>query len=381
VIVVRAYRFRLYPSKCQQALLDSCRVLAKQLWNSLLEYTKTEYEKAGKFPSMSTLQRLTKRSGLYAQVAQDVARRLHSALWRIGQMRKKGKRSGFPRFKSIERVKSLHYPQGGFFLLANGTLKVTPFGEIHFRKHREIRGHIKCLTLKRELSGKWFAIFTVEEERRVPCVNHGCSVGIDLGLQRFATLSNKEAIENPRLYQHSEARLAALQKELSRRKKGGKNRARTKVRLARAFEWINNARRDFLHKASRKLVESYSFVAFEALASDDMARQRFGKSIHDASWAMFTNLTCYKAAEAGCTIKFVNPQGTTRTCSACGNQQEVLLSQRTYCCPSCGLSLDRDVNAAINILAKATAGTAGSHAWGNEAGALSMNQDAGRFIG
>jgi len=378
---VRAYRFRLYPSKCQQALLDNGRVLAKQLWNSLLEYTKAEYDKTGKFPSSGALYKLTKHSGLYAQVAQNVARRLHTALRRIGQMRKLGKCAGFPRFKPVERVKSLHYPQDGFSILANGTLKVTPFGAICIRKHREINGRVKGLTLKREPSGKWFAIFTVEEERCVPRINRGDSIGVDLGLQRFATFSNGASITNPRFYQHAEVRLAMLQRALSQCKRGGKNLAKTKAKLARAFERVDNMRRDFLHKASRQLVETYSFVALEALAPSEMARQRFGKSILDASWAMFANFTCYKAVEAGCTIKFVNPQGTTKTCSACGNQQDVSLNQRTYCCPRCGLTRDRDVNAAINILAKATAGTAESHAWGDEAEALSMSQEASRLNG
>lgn len=372
---MRAFRFRLYPSRSQRALLDGHRVLAKQLWNSLLEYTKVEYEKTSRFPSRGELDRLTKRSGLYSQAAQDVAHRLHYSLRRIGQMRKLGKRSGFPRFKPVERVKSLHYPQSGFSLVAGGTLKVTPFGGICIRKHRELNGRVKGLTLKREASGKWFAIFNVEKAV-VPRVNRGDRAGVDLGLMRFATLSNGESIENPRLYQHAQARLGLLQRESSRRKKGGKNRARTKTKIARAFERVDNARRDFLHKASRRLVESYSFVALEALVPGVMVQERFGKSILDASWTKFTNFLCYKAVEAGCTIKFVNPRGTTKTCSACGNQQEVPLSQRTYCCPNCGLRLDRDVNAAINILAKATAGTAGSHAWGDEASALSVSQDA-----
>ena len=378
---MRARRFRLYPSKSQQKLLDDSRVLSKNLWNSLLEYVKAEYDKTGKFPSKGELDRLTKRSGLYSQAAQVVAHRLHYSLRRIGQMRKLGKQSGFPRFKPVERVKSLHYPQSGFSLVAGGKLKVTPFGEICIRKHRELNGSVKGLTLKRESSGKWFAIFNVEEEQVLPRVNRGDRVGVDMGLMRFATLSNGESIENPRLYQHAQARLGVLQRELSRRKKGGKNRARTKVRLARAFERVDNARLDFLHKASRELVELYSFVALEALAPGVMVQERFGKSILDASWATFADFVCYKAVEAGCTVKFVNPRGTTKTCSACGNQQDVPLGQRTYCCPCCGLNLDRDVNAAINILAKATAGTAGSHAWGDEAGALSMSQETSRLSG
>ena len=366
---MRAYRFRLYPSRSQRALLDGDRVRAKDLWNSLLEYAKTEYEKTGKFTPKGKLQKLTKRSGLYSQVAQDVARRLHAALLRIEQMRELGKQSGFPRFKSVERVKSLHYPQSGFSLLKNDKLKVTSFGEICIRKHREIKGRVKGLTLKREPSGKWFAIFNVEKEQVMPRVNRGGCVGVDMGLMRFATLSNSESIANPRFYQHAQVRLSVLNQELSWRKKGSKNRARTKTKLARAFERVDNARRDFLHKASRKLVESYSFIALETLNPGGMVQERFGKSILDASWTTFADFVCYKAAEAGCTVKFVNPRGTTKTCSACGNQQDMPLSQRTYCCPNCGLNLDRDVNVAINILERATAGTAGSHAWGNKTGA------------
>ncbi|MEW6528849.1 MAG: transposase [Candidatus Micrarchaeota archaeon] len=136
------------------------------------------------------------------------------ALYRKIQMKNRGEKCGFPRFKSIDRMKSLNYPQAGFKL--DKKLEVTPFGEIDIKKHREIQGKIKTLILKRESSGRWFAIFTVEEEIQAPKENNGEKIGIDLGLQNFATLSDGTVIKNPKHLKKHEDKLAKLQKKLSK---------------------------------------------------------------------------------------------------------------------------------------------------------------------
>jgi putative transposase len=375
--MMRAYKFRIYPSKAQEALLAQHLLRSKELWNRLLEKTKERYGAERKFCSKSELQAMVKRSGLYSQAAQAVAHRLHDAVRRKVKMKKQGIRCGFPRFKSIERMKSLLYPQFGFALGAK--LKVTPFGEIAIKQHREVKGKIKTLTLKHEASGKWFAVFTAEQEVPAPRKNNGAAVGIDMGLLNFATLSDGTLIKNPRHLQKHETRLAFVQRRLSRSAKGS-NRLRAKLRVARVHERVSNSRMDFLHKLTHQFVNDYSFMALEALDAQRMAEQRFGKSINDAGWNAFANMLCYKAEEAGSKVVLVSAANTTKQCSACGALQHMPLSQRVYEC-GCGLSMDRDVNAAINILAKATAGTAGSNASGDAALAASMNQDADRFSG
>ena len=377
---MRAYWFRLYPSKAQEKELNHHIWQSKELWNKLLEANKRKYEEEKKFFSKTEIQLMVKDTELYSQVAQVLSHRLYNAVWRMVKLRKQGKECGFPRFKSFDRMKSLVYPQSGFSV-GEKKLKVTPFGEIFIKQHREINGVIKTLTLKREASGKWFAIFTVQEEKLPPKENNWEKVGVDLGLMNFAALSNGKIIENPRHFRKHEKRLAFKQKRLSRCKKGSKNRRKAKKKVAVEHERISNCRSDFLHKLSHELVNTYSLLALEKLSSKQMAEQNFGKSIHDAGWNMFANMICYKAEGAGCEVVFVNPRNTTKECSCCGTMVEKTLSERTHECPFCWLSIDRDVNAAINILARATAGTAESNASGDETRVSSRKEEATRFIG
>ncbi|MFH0817126.1 MAG: transposase, partial [Candidatus Micrarchaeota archaeon] len=176
-------KFRLYPSKAQEKQLNSHLWKSKDSWNEMLEFVKGFYKDYGRFPTKKTLREFVKYSGLYSQVGQELVDRLCDSLWK-----KSSPKAGFPRFKPFDRMKSLVYPQFGFSL--GEKLKVTPFGEISIKKHREIKGVIKTLTLKRESSGKWYALFCVQEEKCVPKENNGEKVGIDLGLTNFAALSN-----------------------------------------------------------------------------------------------------------------------------------------------------------------------------------------------
>jgi len=357
---MKAYKFRIYPSKTQEKELMRHLWIAKNLWNELLAHAKQTYKNYGRFPTRDSLQIMTKGSGLYSQAQQEIAHRVEKAIWKFCRLRKAKKKAGFPRFKSLDRMKSIAYVQKGFCLGAK--LGVTPFGEISIVKHRQIEGRIKTLSLKRESSGKWFAIFCAEEQAKNSKLNRGPGVGIDLGLRTFASLSDGTAIANPRHIKKYEDGLSILQKRLMRKKKKGKNRKKAKLRFARMYEKLKNTRRDFLHKASKQLTEAYSLIALEDLSCQEMAETRLGKQINDAGWNTFASMLCYKAENAGGRVVFVDPRGTTKTCSRCGRVQEVPLSARVYACKGCGMAKDRDLNAAENILARATAGHAGSDA-------------------
>ena len=362
---MKAYKFRIYPSKAQEKEMMHHLWIAKNLWNELLSHAKRMYQDYGRFPTRDAFQKMTKGSGLYSQAQQEIAHRVEGAIWRFCRLRKISNRAGFPRFKSMDRMKSIAYVQKGFCLGAK--LKVTPFGEINIIKHREIEGRVKTLSLKRESSGKWFAIFCVEEQAKAVKLNEGLHVGIDLGLQTFATLSDGNKIANPRHIRKYEERLAFLQKRLWRKSRGSRNRRKAKLKFARMYEKMKNSRHDFLHKTSKRISDSYSLIALEDLSCQEMAETRFGKYVNDAGWRTFANMLCYKAENAGGTVAFVNPRGTTKTCSSCGKMQEIPLSVRVYTCKECGMVKDRDLNAAENILARATAGHAGSNACGEGA--------------
>jgi len=357
---MRAYKFRIYPSKKQEKEMQRHLWISKELWNKLLEKTKKKYEKEKKFFTKSELQVMVKENGLYSQTAQGIAHRLHGALKAKVKAKKQGRKWGFPRFKSFDRMKSLHYPQFGFSL--DKKLKVTPFGEIAIKKHREVKGSIKTLTLKREPTGKWFAVFCVEEEKKQPKANNGEAVGLDLGLINLVTLSNGKIIKHPHQFRKFEEKLAFVQRKFSKKKKGSKNRKRAKHKVSLIHEQIANTRTDYLHKRANELLSRYSLIALEDLDIPNMAEQGHGKNIYDASWGMFMNILCYKAEETGCRVVFVDPKDTSKLCNNCGTKTEKDLWERVHKCPACGLEMDRDLNSAVNILIKATVGQTGSNA-------------------
>jgi len=374
---MKAYKFRIYPSKKQEMQMKEHLWIEKNLWNMLLEANQKRYNEEKKFLNRNEMQKMVKDTGLFSQVAQTLSHRLQKALWRMVKMRKQDKECGYPRFKSIDRIKSLNYPQAGFSL--DKKLKVTPFGEINIKQHRQIEGKIKTLTLKREPSGKWFATFCIETISKIPKINTGEAVGLDLGLMNLATLSNGEIIKNPHQFKKLEEKLANAQRDLSKKHKRSHNKNKAKLQVAIIHEKIANTRLDYLHKQANSLLSHYSLIGMEKLNIPDMSSQSHGKNINDASWGIFTNILCYKAEEAGSKIVFVNPKDTTKMCSNCGTKTEKTLWERTHNCPDCGLSIDRDINSARNILIRATAGQVGRNACGDGTKVPSLKQEAHTF--
>jgi len=358
---LRSWKFRLYPSRQQENLLGNYLEACKNLWNALLEYSKKYYEETGKFPTRNQLNALTKGTPLFSQVAQNAADRLAKSMRGMVARKRAGMKAGFPRFKPIERMKSFTYPQFGFKI--DEHLELSGIGTIQVKKHREINGKIKTLTIKRSPSGKWFAVFTSEMEEKPIPAKEGAAVGMDLGIGHFAYFSDGELIENPRHLKYAEEKLKKAQRGLAKKKKGSKNRRNAKFRAAIAYENLSNQRRDFLHKASRKLADRYSFIAMEGLNTTEMAKGFLAKSILDCGWAEFSSMLAYKAEEAGCEVVLVNPVNTTSECSGCGSVHKKLLAERWHEC-ACGASMHRDLNAAINILRRATLGHSGSNASG-----------------
>ncbi|MGV8085591.1 MAG: RNA-guided endonuclease InsQ/TnpB family protein, partial [Candidatus Bilamarchaeum sp.] len=302
---MRSWKYRLYPKKNQHSVLEQQLCESKNLWNKLLEYIKDYYQTNTKFPTKGQLFKLVKDAKLYSQVAQNIAVRLYNSIQLMLKKRKLGQKAGFPRFKSIERVKSFTYPQSGFKLF-NKDIQLSKIGKIEIRKHRDLVGEIKTLTIKREASGKWFAIF-ISEVNNNSRKNQGPIAGLDLGIEHFAYLSNGKIIENPRNLRKSAKKLATFQRRFSKKKKGSSNRLKAKRKVAILHEKIANQRRDFLHKTSKSLVNSYSLLCLEALNNKSLARGFLAKQVLDCSFAEFSNMLSYKAESAGCIVVFVNP--------------------------------------------------------------------------
>jgi len=188
-----------------------------------------------------------------------------------------------------------------------------------------------------------------------------------VGLNSFFTTNRGEKIDNPRYLIKSEEKLAKIQRWHSRKKLKSKNRGKSRLRVAKLYEEITNQRLDFLHKLSTKLIKSFQLIAFEKLNIKRMTRNEYlAKSISDASWGVFLQMLTYKAAEAGIWAVEISSQNTSQTCSGCGNIVPKTLATRKHKCHKCGLKIDRDINAARNILNSAlnTVGTTGINACG-----------------
>ncbi len=223
---------------------------------------------------------------------------------------------------------------------------------IKIKLHRPIEGKIKRLTIRRAATGKWFACFSVEiDDVPLPPWKDGAIVGIDVGLESFATLSNGEKIANPRFFLDEEHELARVQRKLSKAFRGTPERKKAIKVVQRVHERIANKRYEFAHQVSHNLVDRFGFIAFEDLNIKGMLRNHcLAKSISDVAWNMLVTATSYKAASAGSMVVLVDPRNTSKMCSRCGLFVEKSLSDRVHNCPQCGLSMDRDWNAAINIL-------------------------------
>ena len=231
--------------------------------------------------------------------------------------------------------------------------------------HRNIEETIKTLTIKRE--GKsYYAIFTTINDIKVPDVENTNPVGIDLGLDSFVAMSDGTKIEKPKFMRQKRKKIAKWQRIVARRKRGSKRRNNAKQRLQSAYTEAANQSDDYLHKLSTQLVNSgYTSFAVEDLHIQKMVKNhRLAGSIQDASWNRFIQILSYKAESAGMKVIKVDPRNTSKECSNCGNIQDMPLSERTYICNRCGMQKNRDINASINILKRATLGQRGSHAQG-----------------
>ncbi|HLD39320.1 MAG TPA: transposase [archaeon] len=359
----RMFKYRLYPTSKQVATLENNLSVVYFLYNKLLEAKIKAYKNGKKsirkFDMNNHIVKLKRKhpelKAVHSQVLQNVSDRVDKAYQNFFRRVKKGNcRVGFPRFKSFRRYKSITYPQNGHAFI-NRKLRLSKIGDVKIVLHRLIQGKIKTLTIKRTPTGKWFAVFSCEvpvepQKHKFP----DNKVGIDVGLENFATLSNDVKIENPRYLIASERRLKTLQRRLSRKIKGSANRKKSRFPVAKLHELIANQRADFLHKLSRFFVQRYGYIAVEDLNIKGMVRHPYlAKHINDASWGTFFRNLTYKAEEAGCELVKVSPNKTSITCSQCRTDVPKTLAVRWHRCPKCGLNIHRDLNSAKLILSKA----------------------------
>jgi putative transposase len=350
-----AYKFRMYPNRQQEAQLDLNLETCRHLYNLALADRKYSYETEGisrTYEDQAAMLVVEKKDGnftcVFSQVLQDVLRRLDKSFKAFFRRVKSGENPGYPRFKGEGWYKSFTYPQVGFKLDCS-KLTLSKIGSIRIFKHREVEGKIKTCTIKKDLLGHWYAIF-VSEMEDVPQVEPKVAIGVDVGLKNMVALSDGTAIQYPRYYVQAEKKLAVAQRELSRKKKGSISRQVAKTRVAKLHQKIQNHRDEFLHQVSRKLVDSADLVVFENLNISGMLKNHhLAKHIQDHAWGKLIQFTQSKAAKAGKVVELVDARYTTQKCSQCGIIVPKTLVERVHRCPNCGLEMDRDINASLNI--------------------------------
>ena len=355
----KAYNFRLYPNKEDQNLLSKHFGSARFIYNTMLKFKKFFYEKFGENPSnrelsyaLTHLKKLEEYSWLNevnSQTLQAVLRDLDGAFKNFFEGR-----AGFPKFKSKKTHKfSFKIPQN--VKIENNRLKIFKFpGGIKVKQHREIIGTIKNATIKLNPSGKYYVSLTVEYDSQVPAkpqVEPSSATGVDLGIKTYATLSDGTKIFYPLYLEKNLVKLKDLQAKFSKSKS-----KRVRLEIAKLYEKITNQRLDFLHKLTKELVTKYDSIAIEDLDITSMLSENndLSRRILDCSWYTFRQQLTYKANLYGCNL-IVIPKyfPSSKSCSnCCSINNDLKLTDREYICPNCGLTLDRDYNASLNILNK-----------------------------
>lgn len=267
--------------------------------------------------------------------------------------KRKGARVAPPRFRSRkDNRQAIRFTANARFkVTSGGKLRLPKIGDVPVRWSRELPSDPSSVTIIKDASGRYFASFVVQVDQE-PLPELDTEVGIDLGLTTFAVLSNGKTIENPRFLRRAERKLRKAQQALSRKEKGSKNRAKARVEVARAHARVADTRRDWAHKNSTAIIRDNQAVYVEDLCVKGLARTRLAKSVHDAGWGMFTAMLEEKAQRYGRQFGKVNRWfPSTQMCSVCGALGgKKPLHVRTWTC-TCGTIHDRDLNAAINILA------------------------------
>jgi len=376
IIIKRAYKYRLYPTKNQKRKLQGTLDLCRDLYNSALQERIEAYKKnkvslsyimqQNELPDLK--KDLPEYETVYAQVLQNVLKRLDTNFKAFFRRLKNHEKPGFPRYKGYDRYDSFVYPQSGFKLKEN-RLSLSKIGDIRLKTSRPVQGRIKTCTIKREVD-RWYIILTIEIEKEVKPVTELKPVAIDLGVKRFAVLGipsssdqniekileskdyKQVIIDNPKYLKRSEKRLKKAHRRLSLARKGSSERKKTKKVLNKVYRKINNQRNDFLHKLSREIVDNYNQIFLEDLDINSMLRRHWvSKGISDASWGRFVSYISYKAEEAGKRVYPLSPKDSSKTCYKCGYvNKDLELKDRSWTCPVCGTQHDRDVNAAFELL-------------------------------
>lgn len=359
------YSFRLYPGAGQRSALARAFGCVRVVYNDALRARETARSEGMPFPKTGDLskQLITEAKNtpertwlgeVSAVVLQQSLRDLDAAYRNFFDgLKGKRPRMGAPRYKSKRdtRQSARFTANARWSITIGGRLHLPKIGDVEVKWSRTLPSVPSTVTVVKDSAGRYFASFVVETdaEEVLPAVTP--ELGIDLGLGHFAVLSDGTKVDSPRFLRRAEKRLKKAQRALSRKEKGSSNRNKARIKVARAHAKVADARREFHHQLSTKLIRENQAVAVEDLAVKGLARTRLAKSVHDAGWSQFVNMLEYKAARYGRTfVKIGRFEPTSQVCSQCGVKDGPKpLHVRVWTCGACGAVLDRDINAAVNV--------------------------------
>jgi putative transposase len=355
---IKTYEFKL---RLNKSFVEACeRELehSRQIYNAALAERISCYQITGESLGYTEQSRhLTEartlpevKSHLRA-IQQDALERVEEAFRGFFRRVKNAEKPGFPRFKGKDRYHtfSQKYEQVRPCPINGDKLTVPGVGSCRVRLSRPIEGQCKQLRITRRVDG-WYALIVCETPKPEALPPTGQTVGVDVGITSFATLSNGEEIENPRHLQSALDKLQRQQRRLSRRQKGSERRAKQRIKVAKAHLKVSRCRKDFHHKVSTDLVRRFDAITVEDLNIRGMVKnRRLARAISDVGWGSFFTMTKSKAENAGRTFERVDPRYTSQICSNCGQRQKMPLAVRVYECGKCGNVIGRDHNSAITI--------------------------------
>lgn len=369
--MILTYRCRLLPSKAQHRCLETILESQRQLYNAALQERIEAYRKAGICRGyVDQSKALTEwrqsdpeAAALSVRLQRATLKRLDDAHRAFYRRLQAGKKPGFPRFRGRGWFKSFGFRDSKGFDFRRGRLRFKGMkGSLRVHVHRPIAdGKIKACHIERDTKG-WTVGFVIDVTPEVASVQSregqraGTAVGVDFGVSTFATLSDGGLIPSPRAARRAERAIRCAQRALARKVRGSKRRLKAKAALARRCAAVTRARTEALHQASARLVRDYETIVVENLNVAALARGMLAKDIHDAAWGRFISMLRYKAEKAGCAVIEVDPRNTTQECCRCGAIVPKTIGERIHECRVCGLVMDRDLNAARNILNRAGVG-------------------------
>lgn len=361
----RTYKYRIYPTASQAETLDRWLWACRRLYNVCLEERISAWQEEKR--SMRKYDQTAWLPGLKAwcpEFKEIGAHVLYDVLYRVDRAFQKffKEKAGFPKFKGRRDYDSFTYASLCGWRLEGSRLSLNKCGMVKMRLSRPIEGVIKTLTIKRTHAGRWFACFSCDAVAAKAYTETGEAVGIDLGLSSLVTTSDGEKMGDTHFLKRNLSKLRRVQRHVARQQKGSNRRKKSIRNLARLHERIADQRLDMHHKVSTALVKRYGLISHEEITPAFMlANRHTARAANDAGWSQLLRFLEWKSAEAGRNLVAVDPYNTSQVCSGCGVLVPKKLSERTHSCPTCGLNLDRDHNAALNILALAQAGPSGAN--------------------